>query len=308
MTENLGLSRRQFLRFGCRTLLGGLLGGLSFGLYARFGEPGWLQVVKTEVAVSSLPPALAGLTMGQLSDLHVGSAADAGLVKDAVRLLNAASPDLVVLSGDFVTGAAVHGAAAAKALADLRAPYGVYAILGNHDVWTDADTVVAHLEGVGIPVLRDARRRVTVADATLWLLGIEDRGYTGFSSPGEHSDFALFRRHWQDAGEVLRTLLADIPTADPRLLLVHNPDFTEMLPAARVDLALSGHTHGGQVQIPLLGAPFVPSCFGQTFVGGLLQGTQTQVYVSRGVGTIPPAVRFNCRPEVTVVTLTRRGG
>lgn len=305
MTEETRFSRRRFLRFGCQTLLGGLLLGTASGLYARFGEPGWLQIEQTTVLLPSLPTALDGMTIGQLSDLHVGSAADATLVKDAVRLLNAESPDLIVLTGDFVTGNAAYGATAAEALSDLHAPEGVYAVLGNHDIWTDADSIAAALTQSGISVLRDERRRLLVGDSPLWLLGIEDRGHTGFSSLRDLGDFDAFYRRWQDAARALTGLLTEVPASDSRLLLVHNPDFVEMLPSDRIDLALSGHTHGGQVRFPFLGAPFVPSCFGQRFVSGLVEGTYTQVYVSRGVGSIPPKVRFNCRPEVTILTLIR---
>ena len=299
------LSRRQFLKVGCRTLAGGLLLAVMTPLYARFAEPRWLRVVRTTVSIPNLSPAHDGLTIGQLSDLHVGSATDATLIREAVRLLNAASPDLVALTGDFVTGDAAHSARAADVLTDLRAPHGGYAVLGNHDVWTDADRVADALAQAGISVLRDDRLRLNIQGAPLWLLGIEDRSYTGFSSLRDTGDFATFRRRWQDAKQVMTSLLADVPPGESRLLLVHNPDFTEMLPPGRIDLALSGHTHGGQVRVPLLGAPFVPSCFGQTFVGGLVMGSQTQIYISRGVGAVPPAVRFNSRPEVTVLSLTR---
>ncbi|MEA3309658.1 MAG: hypothetical protein U9Q70_09135, partial [Chloroflexota bacterium] len=188
-----------------------------------------------------------------------------------------------------------------EALAALRPRYGSYAVLGNHDVWTDADFIAAQLERAGITVLRDARARLELNGAPLWLLGIEDRGYSGMSRWGQRGNFTVFRNQWQSAHVALRDLLSATPPSEPRVLLVHNPDLTEMLPPVRVDLALCGHTHGGQVRIPLVGAPLVPSCFGQKFVGGLVQGTQTQVYVSRGVGSISPAVRFNCRPEVTVL-------
>jgi len=87
-------------------------------------------------------------------------------------------------------------------------------------------------------------------------------------------------------------------------LLVHNPDFTEMLPEGRIDLVLCGHTHGGQVRVPLLGPPVVPSCFGQKYASGLVAGPRTIVYVNRGIGLIPPPIRFNCRPEITMFRLT----
>ncbi|MCD4738047.1 MAG: metallophosphoesterase [Anaerolineae bacterium] len=291
------ISRRRFLRM----LAGGALFSVLTPFYATRLEPGWLDLVRLTVTLPSLPPALASLTIAQLSDIHLGASVELELLRRAVALVNAAAPDLVVLTGDFVTGEARHSREVAVALAVLKSRYGSYAVLGNHDIWTDADFIAAQLEQVGITVLRDARTRLKIDGAPLWLLGIEDRGYTSISRWGGSGDFTTFRRRWQSAHVALRDLLSDIPLSEPRVLLVHNPDFTEMLPPARVDLALCGHTHGGQVRIPLLGALLVPSCFGQKFVGGLVRGTHTQVYVSRGVGMISPAVRFNCRPEVTVL-------
>ena len=291
------ISRRHFLRM----LVGGALLSVLTPFYATRLEPGWLELERLTVTLPTFPPALAGLTIAQLSDIHLGAAVELELLRRVVALINAAAPDLVVLTGDFVTGQAKYSLAAAEALAALKSRYGSYAVLGNHDVWTDADFIAAQLEQVGITVLRDARTRLEIDGAPLWLVGIEDRGYTSMSRWGGSGDFATFRRQWQSAHVALRDLLSAIPPSEPRVLLVHNPDFTEMLPPARVDLVLSGHTHGGQVRIPLVGAPMVPSCFGQKFVGGLVQGTHTQVYVSRGVGMISPAVRFNCRPEVTVL-------
>ncbi len=206
--------------------------------------------------------------------------------------------DVIVLTGDFVYGSAEYSWPCAQQLAPLRARYGVYAVLGNHDIWTDADVVAGSLSQAGITVLRNERRALDVRGARLWLLGIEDTGYTG-------AFFDDFRAMWQEPRDALAALLERIAADEPRLLLVHNPDFTEMLPEGRIDLALCGHTHGGQVCLPLVGAPIVPSCFGQKYASGLVQGPSTLVYVSRGVGLISPALRFNCRPEVTRLTLAR---
>ncbi len=222
-----------------------------------------------------------------MRDAHVGR---------AVALANALQPDLIVLTGDFVWKSAGYAGLCAGELAALSAPHGVYAVLGNHDVWTDADRVAASLSAAGIAVLRDERRALPVGDASLWLLGLEDTGYLV-------RPFATFRRYWQSAVEALATLLADLPPAEPRLLLVHNPDFCEMLPPGRIDLALSGHTHGGQIRLPFVGSPILPSCLGQKYACGLVRAPTTWVYVNRGIGLIAPPVRLNCRPEVTLIRL-----
>ncbi|MFP4344942.1 MAG: metallophosphoesterase [Anaerolineales bacterium] len=295
------LSRRRFLRIGCRTLLGLTLMAALPPLYAAQVEPDWLDLERVRLPLAGWPAALDGFTLAQLTDLHVGGAAALERVERAVSLVNEVRPDLVVLTGDYVTSTTAYAPQMAARLSRLRAPYGVYAVLGNHDVWTDLDPGI--LEGEGITVLRDEGVEIAVEGISLSLVGVEDVGYTGFSGLFGTDSFPTFRRHWEPARERLAALLADLPQDAPRILLVHNPDFTEMLASGWADLALCGHTHGGQVRLPLLGAPFVPSCLGQTFVSGLVEGTYVPVYVSRGVGSISPAVRFNCRPEVTLLSL-----
>ena len=110
---------------------------------------------------------------------------------------------------------------------------------------------------------------------------------------------------WQASALILQHLMHKVPQGDFRVLLVHNPDFNEILPEVRVDLALSGHTHGGQVRLPWLGAPIVPSCFGHKYAAGLVQSPRSPVYVSRGLGMANVPIRFNCRPEVTLLRLRR---
>jgi predicted MPP superfamily phosphohydrolase len=213
-------------------------------------------------------------------------------------MANSLAADIIVLTGDFVYRSASYSAACAQGLASLKARYGVYAVLGNHDIWTDAGKVAFNLSSVGIDVLQNEIRCLGSGNPKLWLIGVQDTGYAG----GFFSDF---RAIWQPAADNLASLLEQIPVDEPRLLLVHNPDFTEMLPEGRIDLALCGHTHGGQVRLPFFGAPVVPSCFGDKYGSGLVEGPSTMVYINRGIGLIPPPVRFNCRPEITLFHLWR---
>jgi predicted MPP superfamily phosphohydrolase len=263
-------------------------------------EPCWLEVSKVQVGVQGLPPALDKLTVAQLGDFHLGQHVSRDQVRRAVEMTNALAPDLIVLTGDFVTGSASYSAACAEELAQLKAPYGVYAVLGNHDNWTDADEVSANVEAAGIVVLRDEARGIDIGGSRVWLLGIEDTGFTAGFFGGSFGDFKAI---WDEKRQRLAEMLERVPEGEPRLLLAHNPDFTEMLPEGRIDLALCGHTHGGQVRVPLLGAPVVPSFFGSKYASGLVRGPSTLVYVNRGIGLIPPVVRFNCRPEVTLLRM-----
>jgi predicted MPP superfamily phosphohydrolase len=296
------LSRRAFLRAGCGLLSGGAASCLLAPVYATQVEPQWIEVTKRELSIPGLPPGLDGFCVVQLGDFHLGSHVSVGQVRRAVEIANGLEPDLAVLTGDFVSGSASYSSACALELAALRATYGVYAVLGNHDNWTDPDVVAGNVAGAGIPVLRDEARMIEVGGSRLWLLGIEDTGFTAGVFGGFFGDF---RAVWSEKQRRLAEMLEGTSEQEARLLLVHNPDFTEMLPEGRTDLALCGHTHGGQVRLPFLGSPMVPSFFGNKYASGLVRGPRTQVYVNRGIGLIAPAVRFNCRPEVTLLCLRR---
>ena len=291
-----GITRRNFLTLGCGAVLSGAAACVLGSLYATQAEPSWIEIVKQDIPLPGLPGALDGLSIALLSDFHRGAHVSVEHIQHSVDLANGLGADLIVLTGDFVYRSERYSSSCARALASLRAKYGVFAVLGNHDAWSNANVVARALSDVGIVVLRNAAHALGIEDTRLWLLGVEDTGYTGRS-------FDRFREKWTGTAAALAQMLEPIPLADARLLLVHNPDFTEMLPGGRVDLALCGHTHGGQIRVPFLGAPIVPSGFGQKFVGGLVVGPRTMVYVNRGIGLSPPAVRFNCRPEITMITL-----
>ena len=244
-----GTTRRRFVA----ALLGfGALGGAALGgLYALRIEPHWIEVTRPTLHVAHLPAALDGLTIAQISDLHAGLAERAS-IRLLVERVNTLQPDLIVLTGDYLKDARRDAALLTEDLAALRAPHGVYAVLGNHDVWKGADRTADDLRRGGITVLRDEAVRVDVAridaaGACLWLVGIEDGAFSGWTSRSLHIDDLC--PLWAAKVARLEALLGDLPPGDPRILLVHNPDFAECLgpERARLDLALSGHTHGGSV-------------------------------------------------------------
>jgi len=293
------VTRRGFLQTALGvTLAASAVGGLG-ALYALKIEPGWVQVVRRDVHLPRLAKAFDGFTIAQLSDIHRGPYMSEESLRRVVGMVNELAPDLIVLTGDFVAGQAHFAPSCARALAQLAAPHGVWAVLGNHDVWSSAGAVVHALEQANVRVLRDARHSITLEDQHLWLLGLEDMGITAFMG----TSFEGFRNKWGRSMATLGELLGDIPQHEARLLLVHNPDVTEMLAQVPVDLALCGHTHGGQVRLPLLGSPIVPSFFGEKYVCGLVEGPGSLVYINRGLGVISPPVRLNCRPELTLLRL-----
>lgn len=278
------ITRRTFLKAAARTglaLTG--VGALGAG-YTIYGEPGWLAVERVDVPIRRLPAALQGLTIAHLSDLHVSRATSAEHVAEAVALANRQRPDLVVLTGDYITDDPAFIPAAARAVAGLRAPLGVYAVLGNHDHWSGAaDRIVSSFEDAGVAVLGNAHRRLPVRDGAVWLAGVDDP--------------------WLGRDDLAHALRG-APEGDLRVLLAHEPDFADTAARQGVQLQLSGHSHGGQVRLPLTGHVVVPP-MSERYPIGLqrVRGSSALVYTSRGIGVVAPAVRFNCRPEVAILRL-----
>ncbi|MBL8769407.1 MAG: metallophosphoesterase [Planctomycetes bacterium] len=252
--------------------------------------PGRLVVRDVALEPPKWPDALDGLKIALLSDLHTGSPRNgpANLAR-VVDATNAVRPDLVLLAGDFVIhdvigGTFVEPEAIARELARLEAPLGVFAVLGNHDWWLSATRVREALETHGIAVIDDRAARLTWKDATFYLAGISD--------------------YWEGPHDV-RAALAQVPEDATILALTHNPDVLPDIPS-RVSLTLAGHTHGGQVDLPLLGRLVVPSR--RIYAFGHVVDEGRHVYVTSGVGTSILPVRFRVPPEISVLTLRAQPG
>lgn len=277
MAQKMG--RRQFLRLTCGGTVIASLACATCPLWAFFLEPSWLSLEHVRVPLKTLPARLSGLRIAFLSDLHHGPHVDLSHIRRAIRIAQETNPHLVLLGGDFVSQSATYAAPCAQELASLQAPLGIYACLGNHDYWTDPDAVAGALLRAGVRVLRN--EGLEVAEG-LWVAGLDDVW------EGEPS---------------LHAALKGMPAGAAAVLMVHEPDYAdEVAPDGRVMLMVSGHTHGGQVRLPLLGPPILPY-LGQRYPAGLYTVGNMHLYVSRGVGLISPAIRFNCRPEVTLLTL-----
>lgn len=278
------MGRRRFLGLMLGGTLGGGLAAVGGYTYVSRIEPRWLRVERVRVPIAGLPEALEGFTIALISDLHLYPYTRLEEIEAAVEVANALRPDLVVLGGDYVLETAHAIDDLAPALARLDARHGIAACVGNHDLWTDVDRVVAGLEREGIDVLRNASRTVVHEGARLTLAGLDD-GWSG------RPDLDL--------------ALDGVAPGTTVVLLNHEPDLADRYAHdGRVALQLSGHTHGGQVRLPGLGAPVLPK-YGAKYVAGLYRTGELWVYATRGVGVIGPPVRFGCRPEVTHLTLTR---
>lgn len=259
------------------------LGGFG-AAYIWKVEPGWLAVERLEIPLAGLPSGLDGLRIAQLSDLHAGADLPPERLDAALRTVARLESDLLVVTGDWVTYDAADAFPAARAVARWSPPLGIYAILGNHDHWTDAETVARAVQEAGITLLRNQRVRFSAGGETLWLAGVDDVWE-------EHHD--------------LDAALAGVPAGASVVLLAHEPDYADTVAAdGRVGLQLSGHSHGGQVRLPLMGYLAAPHMAHKYDCGLYRVGGRLWQYTNRGLGTIRPAVRFNCRPEITLLTLT----
>ena len=282
------LSRRQFLRllwFGLVDLILLAIGGI---VYSAFIEPGLHRVETVHLTLRRLPKSFSGIRIAQISDIHMGGWMDKERLQRVVDLLLEQKPELILITGDFLTG---HGLESShkQAVDDLREvlsplAYTVptFAVLGNHDYWTDAQAVREMLASCSITDLTNSVFTLTRDDANLHLCGVDDV--------------------W--VGNVkLDEVIARLDDDSPAILLAHEPDFADTSSATeKFDLQVSGHSHGGQVVLPLVGPPILPY-LGNKYPSGLYQVGNMVQYTNRGVGMLNPAVRFNCPPEITVFVL-----
>lgn len=256
------------------------------------------EITETQVFLSRLPAQHDGLKIVHLTDIHLSLFTSVEEVHRVVNLANLLEPDLVALTGDYVTYSPTYIWAVAQALGRLRARLGVFAVLGNHDFRAGANKVTRALEDHRIVVLRNAHCPLPLGGA----LGtkLKDRG-AGGAAP------ALWVVGVDDpwvAHPDLSKALRSIPRHDPKILLCHNPEAIGEAAQHGIDLMLSGHTHGGQVRLPLLRSLY-RSIPGERFVDGWNHLGETQIYVSRGIGKVVVPVRVACPPEITCLCLRR---
>lgn len=276
-----GITRRKFLKTA-------VFGGLALSAIDAFAvEPRWLDVTHTTIPIQGLGPDLDGYRIALLSDFHL-PVSSKKLVHRALAYAAEFSPDLIAMPGDFVDGK--YKPAHQIPMPDFRGFFdsakardGVVGTLGNHDHWIDA-------EGVRDRIHRDTPIRLVENEHIL-----VQRGRSALAVGGVGD-------MWEGI-TMPATAFAGVPEDVPRILLSHNPDYAEdMIEDVRVDLQLSGHTHGGQIRVPFGPALRVPSSYGNKFREGLVEGKRHRVYVTRGVVSMKHA-RFFCRPEVSCLTL-----
>lgn len=281
------LTRRKFLYAGAIAAAG--VSALGVDGFAESNDP---HLVKVEIALARLPHTFDGFTIAQLSDFHYTEHFSAAPIRKAVEVVNSLKPDLIALTGDFVTvpvfetikdlrRAVSTAVPCAEILRELHAPMGCFGILGNHDADAGGAQIAGILEEHRIPVLRNQSVALNRGADRVWLAGIDDvlRGYPD-----------------------LGVTIDNIPADEATILLAHEPDFAEESSLRAIDLQLSGHSHGGQIWIPGIGAPWLPP-LGREYPRGLYKVGKMTLYTNIGIGTIRAPIRINCRPEITLITL-----
>lgn len=261
------------------TLLGAA--GAALGLYATHIEPRWLRIVRLRLAVPGLPSAFDGYRLVHVADTHLGVRINNRRLPGLIEAIQAEHPDLIAITGDFVTGQGGDLMALCAPLSALHAPDGVWGCLGNHDYAAAPRLVRAAVERGQVRLLVNAHHTVWRGDQSLIIAGVDDV------------------LHGQPD---LGAALAGAPQA-PAILLAHEPDYARIAAVEpRVTLMLAGHTHGGQVRLPGIGALLLPR-LGHLYPSGMYQIGTMALYVTQGAATGRFVIRFNCRPEIAVITL-----
>ena len=261
--------------------------------YSQFIEPHRLTITRLELPIPGLPEVYDGFRIAQLSDFHCGDYTSAADIAAVVKLTNSLQPDMAAITGDFVTAHSMdrkppvtdpvftHAVECARVLSALSAPEGIFGCFGNHDNAVDERYIAEVFASFGMSLLSNENRSIQRQGKRLWIAGIED-GI--FGTP--------------DLAQTFR----GIPPSEPVIMLAHEPDLADDIAKRPVALQLSGHSHGGQIRLPLFGAPYLPA-LAQKYPFGYYRVQNMHLYTNRGIGTIFLPYRFNAPPEITLITL-----
>lgn len=244
-----------------------------------FLEPFWLDEKTIVIASADIPPQFLGAKVVFLTDIHHGPFFSRGRVKRLVERVNGLEPDIILLGGDYVHRDAKYIEPCFAELKGLKAPFGVYGVLGNHDYWEDAPLTRQSMQDAGICLIDNAAFWIEHGGARIRIGGVGD--------------------FYEDVQDIAPTIYG-VEKEDFVMLVTHNPDYLGYMPTDKIDVVFAGHTHGGQVTLFGQWAPLIPSMYGQKYRTGTFREENTQVIISHGVGTITPPVRFFARPQIII--------
>ncbi|MGH9378430.1 MAG: metallophosphoesterase [Terriglobia bacterium] len=285
-------SRRGFFRQTATALGVVPFAAAAYGiLYGRLD----LKITNPRITLPHLPRAFDGFRILQLSDLHIGPFMTASEISKVVEISNRAKPDLIALTGDFVTWDATTQYAVVDALSPLKAPYGVWGCLGNHEIWTHTEDSITRLFAArGFRILRQASAVIPDGRDSINLIGVDYETENAF---GHHRAGFVHRYLERVKGLLLPGMV--------NILMSHNPNTFDRAADMGIDLSLAGHTHGGQVNLEFLHADISPARLVTPYVEGWFQKNRSQLYVNRGIGTIGLPMRVGAPPEITIYHLVR---
>ena len=292
LSNPVSLARRRFLE---RSALAVTTAPFVAGAYGMFYERLNLEISHRRIKIPRLPRAFEGFSIAQLSDFHIGPFMTAEEIRRYVGIANGIKPDLAVLTGDFVTWDGSTQYAVVDVLAGVKAPFGVYGSLGNHEMWASVGDSITRLFALrGIRILRGERAWIRCGAEAINLLGVDYES----RSPMGPSNQRLVREYLEGVDRLMAPGTANI-------LLSHNPNTFDRAAEYGIDLSLAGHTHGGQVTLEFISPDLSPSRLITPYVRGWFEKPGGQLYVNRGIGTIGVPIRFDAPPEITVFELTR---
>ena len=280
------ITRRKFVR------LAATAGVAALAVESTLFEPNRPRIVRREIALRRWPERLNGFTIALLSDFHYDPYFSVHPLKAAIGIVNGLRPDLIALTGDFVSTpllssniekAASVAEPCAQLLREMQAPHGLWAVMGNHDFYTDPERVTGALTSQGIQVLDNESVPIELGGQRFWLGGVGDVA--------------------GGAANLDDTLHA-VPSDEATILLAHEPDYADYVARHPVDLQLSGHSHGGQIRIPFLPPLYLPE-LARKYILGLYKVGPLTLYTNAGLGTVALPIRLNCPPEITLLTLRK---
>lgn len=291
--RTIDLSRRKFVRYTTMGISAYAFTGAAYGILKHDAY----KIEHKEITIDNLPPELKGTTITLISDIHAGQYMNEDEMREYAEIVNSLGSDIICIPGDFVNFEYRDIHALTSAFRDMRAKYGVYGSLGNHDFFQNADYVSsALLNESPVDLLRNQHRKINIKGKDLFLMGIDD-------TIGSGAKMAEVLKYYGDMDEYLRTNEPAFNNS-PKILLCHKPYGFDILAEKQIDLVLSGHTHGGQV-VPVKIGNFNLS-FAATvskYIEGLYKIGKSNMYVSRGIGSVGLPIRINCPPEITKITL-----
>ncbi|HEV2495369.1 MAG TPA: metallophosphoesterase [Terriglobia bacterium] len=285
-------ARRRFLERAAMLATAAPFAASAYGLLYGRTE---IETTTQPIRLARLPKAFHGFRIAQLSDIHIGPFMTESEIRRYVEMANAMKPDLTVVTGDFVTWDPSTQRAAVNVLAGLKAPFGIYGCLGNHEAWSHTEDSITRLfSEVGVRILRHARAPIVVQGESINLIGVDFQTRIHMARKGEH----VVRQYLEGVDKLMAPDTANI-------LLSHNPNTFDRAAELGIDLSLAGHTHGGQVTLEFVSPALSPSRLITAYVRGWFEKQGAQLYVNRGIGTIGIPIRIDAPPEITLFELTR---